>query len=194
MNSGNRSQGGWSIFAVLATVTVIGSVAGAYYVPKFAPPELMEQVLKVSAYIVGIVWALSYQFFTKLTEVTETAGLDHRQHSRLESVVRVRVRRFWLGSGLLLICGVVLAIPSVLTASKIAVPKLLWPLCILALGCCVVLLARTIRLSEELRAFRSEVKENERREKERAEQLAELKKVVGDGWERDPQYSGFRGE
>ncbi|WP_459199039.1 hypothetical protein ACQVRX_11160 [Ralstonia pseudosolanacearum] len=176
-------------------MTTIVAVVGAYFLPKLIPNGLLEQLLKFSAVGIGVIWTLSYQVFTKLTDITETPGIDYRQHERLEDIVQVRVRRFWFGSILLFLCAIALTVPSLLTASSLQIPSAVWPFGILALGCCAVLLGRTIHLSEELRAFRSAVKESERREKERATQLAELKKAADQStWEKDPQLSGFRGE
>jgi hypothetical protein len=180
-----------TIFRGLVCVA-IASAAG-YYLAGLVPQKLFAAILKYGTAIVGIVWAFSLYVYNKLTDLTDTSGLSYKQHRNIELEVRVRLQFFWWRSAVLLVTAIAINAPGIaLDSGYTSLPRSLYAMSVGALALSIYLLRRTWAELEDIRQFKSYVKELEREEKARAEKVTALSKLDSSKWEEDPLLDGFR--
>lgn len=184
---------GLAITTFRGLICVAVATAAGYYLADLVPQKLFATVLKYGTAIVGIVWAFSLYVYNKLTDLTDTSGLTYKQHRSVELEVRVRLQMFWWRSAVLMVTAIAMNSPSIALDSGIAtLPRAIFAVSLGALALSVYLLRRTWSELEDIRQFKSYIKELEREEKARAEKVAALSKFDSSKWEQDPLLDGFR--
>lgn len=163
-----------------------------YYSKNVVPDLVLQVVFKYLTGVVAITWVFSYSVYTKLVDITDAPGLDYQQHRSLESIVKVKIRKFWINAIILGFIGVLLNIPSILQEAKIPVPSLVYSLTFMALVLCFSFLLNSWGQLEEIRQLKSKLREDQRREDLRTQQLKNLPPSAGKDWENDPKLDGFR--
>ncbi|MBB1636080.1 hypothetical protein [Cupriavidus sp. UME77] len=165
-----------------------------YWLSSRVPLLLLQSALKYATGLVGLVWFFSLYVYNKLTDLTETTGLDHRQHLDIELEVRVRLHWFWWRAAVLLACGVVMNMPAIATEAKVSVGTWFYVGGFSALALAGFMLRRVWAELEDIRQFRSYVKRLDRENTERAAQATALSAAKPTTWEADPALDGFRSE
>lgn len=178
--------------------TLIGGVlavcagVGGYALAGYIIPALFAGLLKYAIGIVGIVWLFSLNVYNKLSDSTDLGGLDYRQHRHLEAEIRVRLNWFWMRALFLAIISFLLYAPSILSDAKLPIPPWVFGAACAALSLALFSLRRLWNELEEIRELKSHIKELERREAERANQVKALKDGAKNPWEPDARLDGFR--
>lgn len=172
------------------------AVAGAagFWLSSEVPLQLLQSSLKYATGLVGLVWFFSLYVYNKLSDLTETPGLDHRQHLDIELEVRVRLHWFWWRAAVLLMCGVVMNTPAIATEAKLQIGKWFYVAGFSALALAGYMLRRVWAELEDIRQFRSYVKRLDRENAARTAQASALAAAKPANWEPDPALDGFRGE
>lgn len=178
-------------YAALVCALAVGCSAIAI---RYLQTAITIQLLKYSIGIIGIVWAFSMLAYNKLWDVTDLPGLDFRQHRNIEIEVRSSLQWFWLRAIFLGILGLIMSVPAIIFEAKIALPNWVIRCAFVAFALALFSLRRLWDELEEIRELKSRIKEIERMEKERAEQIKSLKESLKDGWSQDSQLDGFRSE
>ena len=176
-------------FTVGLLATMVGAAVG-FWAAGLVPSGTLISILKYSTVLLGIVWAFSMIVYNKLSDLTDVAGIDYKQHRGLESAVRLRLQWFWFRALILALAGLVANVPMFLRDGGTTPGTLSFSIATGSLALALILLRRVWAELEEIRALRSEVKELERREKQRAEQIASLREGVTD-WKADPQLGNL---
>lgn len=176
-------------FFVMAATGSIG-----YWLSGRVPLPLLQSVLKYATGLVGLVWVFSLYVYNKLTDLTETSGLDHRQHLDIELEVRVRLHWFWWRAAVLLVCGIVMNIPAIATEGKLPVGTWFYAAGFSALALATFMMRRVWAELEDIRQFKSYVKRLDRENTARAAQASTLAATRPTTWESDPVLEGFRSE
>ena len=165
--------------------------AGGYFAGLYIPHEVIAPLLKYAIGIIGVVWVFSLTVYNKLSEVTDISGLDYHQHRNVEIEIRARLQWFWLRAIFLGLLALTMYVPTILNEAKLSIPDLVIGVASGALALALFSLRRLWSELEEIRELRSHVKEIERREKERTDQLKSLKDGQEE-WKPDPILNGFR--
>jgi HAMP domain-containing protein len=131
--------------------------------------------------------------YNKLSDLTDLPGIDYKQHRGLESAIQLRLQWFWFRAGALAIAGLVANLPMFLKDGGITPTPWTFAIATAALALALFLLRRVWAELEDIRELRSEVKELERREGQRTEQIQTLRDGVAE-WESDPNLKGFGGK
>lgn len=166
--------------------------AGAYYGSQYIPSAVMAGLMKYAIGLVGVVWLFSLSVYNKLSDVTDLPGIDYKQHRSLEFEVQSRLQWFWVRAFFLAIVALLMYVPSLLTDARLAVPSWIYTLSGGALGLAIFSLRRLLSEMEEIRELRSQVKELERRERDRSETVNVLGADIKSGWTADQRLNGFR--
>lgn len=171
-------------------------VAGAigYWFYKQFPVLLLQSFLKYATSLVGLVWLFSLYVYNKLTDLTETPGLDHRQHLDIELEVRVRLHWFWWRAAILLACSIVTNAPALAVEAKLPAGVWFYAAGFSALALASFMLRRVWAELEDIRQFRSYVKRLDRENIALASQVAGLTATKPAEWQPDPILNGFRSE
>lgn len=94
---------------------------------------------------------------------------------------------------MLLVTAVAINSPGIaLDSGYQNLPRAVYAVSLGALALSIYLLRRTWTELEDIRQFKSYVKELEREEKARAEKVAALSKLDSAKWDEDPRLDGFR--
>lgn len=176
---------GGLLIAVMATA--------GYYAPQYVAPVVLAGLMKYAIGLVGVVWLFSLNVYNKLSDVTDMAGIDYKQHRNLEIEVQSRLQWFWVRAFLLAVVALAMYSPSILNDAKQVIPAWVLALSGGALALAIFSLRRLLSEMEEIRELRSYVKELERREKERSEVVKTLDGDVKTLWVADARLDGFRG-
>lgn len=176
------------ILACVASTTI------TYLLCRYLPEEIIIKLLKYSIGIIGIVWAFSMLVYNKLWDVTDLAGLDYRQHRNIEIEIRSRLQWFWLRALFLGLLALTMAMPAIVSEAKYVVPSLLIYIASCAFALALFSLRGLWAELEEIRELKSYVKEIERLETERANQVKSLKDGLKEDWTPDSQLDGFRND
>lgn len=168
--------------------------AAGYYASRYVAEAVLVGLMKYAIGLVGVVWLFSLNVYNKLSDVTDLAGLDYKQHRNLEIEVQTRLQWFWIRAFFLAIVALAMYLPSILTDAKQPVPAWVFGLAGGALALAAFSLRRLLSEMEEIRELRSHVKELERREKDRAELVKTLKDDAKTRWEPDERLAGFRND
>lgn len=192
MTSDQRSRHS-VVRTVIGGAVVAAALSAAGYLASLAVAEpVLVGLLKYAIGLVGIVWLFSLNVYNKLSDVTDLAGLDYKQHRNLEIEVRSRLQWFWIRAFFLAVVALAMYLPSIFSDAKIVVPHWVFALSCGALALAIFSLRRLLSEMEEIRELRSHIKELERREKEREEIVKGLRTDAKSSWTPDPQLDGFR--
>lgn len=176
---------------LLALLLFIAAFSGGYYASLHIPHEVIAPLLKYAIGIIGVVWFISLTVYNKLSEVTDISGLDYHQHRNVESEIRARLQWFWLRAIFLGLLALTMYAPTILAEAKFPIPDWVVGIASGALALALFSLRRLWKELEEIRELKSYVKEIERREKERIDQIKSLKEGQEE-WKPDPLLNGFR--
>jgi hypothetical protein len=154
----------------------------------------MTGLMKYAIGLVGVVWLFSLNVYNKLSDVTDLAGIDYKQHRNLEIEVQSRLQWFWVRAFVLALLALAMYTPSILAEAKQPIQDWVFGFSSGALALAIFSLRRLLSEMEEIRELRSHVKELERREKERVEVLNNLKADAKVAWLPDERLEGFRGK
>lgn len=176
-------------YAMLACTLAIGC---SYISVRYLPEEITIKLLKYSIGILAIVWAFSMLVYNKLWDVTDLPGIDYKQHRNIEVEIRSRLQWFWLRAFFLGALAVMMAVPAIVSEANYVVPKIVIHIAFCAFALALFSLRMLWAELEEIRELKSHVKEIERREKERAEQVKLMKEGLKEGWSTDPKLDGYR--
>jgi hypothetical protein len=175
-----------------ATLVVSIAAWGGYALSAHVPMELLSALLKYSTGIIGIIWLFSVTVYNKLSDITDISGLDYKQHRHIEVEVRGRLQWFWFRALVLGLLALGVNLPSIALEVKLPISPRMIAAGFGALALSLFSLRRIWRELEEIRQLKSYIKELERREKERADQVKELKDGLKAEWEPDTALDGFR--
>jgi hypothetical protein len=179
-----------SLFRTLllgAICVAIGSSFG-FWVADVLPDRTLISFLKYATVLLGIVWAFSMIVYNKLYDLTELAAIDYKQHRGLESAIQLRLQWFWFRAVILGMSSLIINVPMFLKDGGIDPTPVFFSIAFGVLMLSLFLLRRVWLELEDIRELRSAVKEIERREKKRTEQVQALKDGTKN-WEDDPQLS-----
>lgn len=177
---------------IIASILCVASMALGYYLEKHIPKAVLIPTLKFFIGIIGVVWLFSLNVYNKLSDVTDFAGLDYRQHRNIEFEIKNRLSVFWLRAIFLGLLGFCMYIPTILNEAKLPIAAWVFGISIAALSLAFLMLQKLLAELEEIRELKSYIKEIERREKERSEQVKTLKESLKDAWVSDSNLDGFR--
>ena len=180
--------------ALSGGISVAILAAAGYYAAQHVAGSILVGLMKYAIGLVGVVWLFSLNVYNKLSDVTDLAGIDYKQHRNLEIEVQARLQWFWIRAFFLAVVALAMYLPSILTDAKQPVPAWVFGLAGGALALAAFSLRRLLSEMEEIRELRSHVKELERREKERAELVKSLKDDSKGAWTPDERLDGFRSE
>lgn len=183
--------------SVLFTAIAGGSIfflmsMGGYFSAPYIPAAVTISLLKFSIAIIGIVWFFSLAVYNKLSDITDLLGLDYHQHRNIESEIRSRLHWFWIRAIFLGLLAILIYTPSIVREAGFSVPSWLIAIAFGSLGLAFYSLKPLWGELEEIREFKSYVKEIERREKERTEQIKTMKDGLKTEWQIDQNLDGFR--
>lgn len=143
---------------------LIGAAVGAGLFP-FATYHLVGAAAKTLAVFLGTVWVTVMAFAVKLADVTEAPALSVSEHRELEAKTRHAVKRVWLFAAGNAVAALCVLLPSVMVDGKEAVYQWMAALAGGAGGFSAFSVIAHAAWQEEMRQFRSELRERERREK-----------------------------
>lgn len=192
MNNGTRSRCGVLKTTLMAGAIFMAAVLFGNLATQYLPHNLLIPLLKFSIAIVGVVWFFSLTVYNKLSDITELSGLDFRQHRNIEIEIRARLHGFWLRAIYLGLLALTMYTPSILKEASITIPNWLIGLAFGALALAFFSLKPLWVELEEIRELKSYVKEIERCEKEKTEQLKKLNEGLKTEWQPDSSLDGFR--
>ena len=177
---------------LIGSVLCVGLGVAGYFSERYVPYLVLISLLKYFIGIIGVVWVFSLTVYNKLSDVTDISGLDYRQHRNIEGEIRARLHWFWLRAIFLGLLALGMYVPTILDEAKLHIPAWVFSAAFAALALALFALRRLWGELEEIRELKSYVKEIERREKERADQVKALKDAHKGKWESDPKLDGFR--
>ncbi len=143
---------------------LIGAMVGAGLFP-FATYHLVGATAKTLAVFLGTAWVTVMAFATKVADVTEAPALSASEHRELEARTQQAVKRVWLFAAGNVFAALCVLLPSVMVDGKAAVYQWMAALAGCGAGFSVFSIIAQAAWQEELRQFRSELRERERREK-----------------------------
>lgn len=103
-------------------------------------------------------------FALKVADVTEAPGLSQSEHEHLELKVRGAVRRVWIYAGANALAALLILLPSIVIDAKGALPGWMPILAGAGVGFSTYSIIAHAWWQEELRRFRSKLRERERAE------------------------------
>jgi hypothetical protein len=168
--------------------------AAGYYASLYVAGAIMAGLMKYAIGVIGIVWLFSLNVYNKLTDVTDMAGIDYKQHRSLEIEVQSRLQWFWVRGFFLAFVALAMYLPSIFFEAKLPIPSWVFGLSGGAFALAIFSLRRLLSEMEEIRELRSHVKELERREQARSEIVKALKDDAKTEWVPDGKLDGFRGD
>lgn len=176
----------------VAVLVVSLAAWGGYALSAHVPMELLSALLKYGTGIIGIIWIFSITVYNKLSDITDISGLDYKQHRHIEIEIRGRLQWFWFRALVLGILALGINLPSIALEVKIPISSRMIAIGFGAFAFGLFSLRRIWRELEEIRQLKSYIKEIERREKERTDQVKELRDGLKTEWEPDTALNGFR--
>lgn len=132
---------------------------------SYAPYLLVGATAKTLAVFLGAVWITVMAFAVKIADVTEAPSLSASEHRELEAKTRQAVKRVWLYAIGNVIAALCILLPSVMVDGKTTVYQWMAALAGCGVGFAVFSVIAQAVWQEELRQFRSELRERERKEK-----------------------------
>lgn len=153
-----------SSLKLAVALMLIGTAVGAGLFP-FATYHLIGAASKTCAVFMGTVWVTVMAFAVKVADVTEAPALSPSEHRELEVKTRLAVKRIWLFAAGNLVAAMFILLPSVMVDGKTVVYQWMVALAGGAAGFSAFSVLAQAAWQEELRQFRSELRERERKEK-----------------------------
>jgi drug/metabolite transporter (DMT)-like permease len=150
----------------VALIALGGVGGGAAFL--FLPEAMIAAAAKTAAVFLGTVWVTIMAFALKMADVTEAPGLSQSEHEHLEFKVRGAVRRVWIYAGANALAALFILLPSIIIDAKGVLSAWMPILAGAGVGFSIYSIIAHAWWQEELRRFRSTL-----RERERAEQAAE---------------------
>jgi len=172
----------------LGGTCIVAGASFGFWITGVLPDQTLVSFLKYSTVLLGIVWAFSMIVYNKLYDLTELAAIDYKQHRGLESAIRLRLQWFWFRAVVLGICSLIINVPMFMKDGGLAITPAIFSIAFGTLMLSLFLLRRVWLELEDIRELRSEVKEIERREKKRTDQVQALKDGAK-SWEDDPRLT-----
>jgi len=163
---------GWEIFRPVLFGAAFAALT--FWLQKGVATSLISEVFAWASGAAAAAWALAFYGFGKLSELTELPALYARQHSRVEVLVARYTRRLWGQGALLAVSALASALPALLLQSQTSVPEYVFWIAGAALGVVLSCVLRSYFLIEHVRKFKSEMRQQDRREAARREQLKTL--------------------
>lgn len=190
MNAVLRRKPGVLRVAITGGLLVLMCAGAGYEVSTRVPDGTLISLIKYATVILAVVWGFSMAVYNKLSDLTEIDGIDYRQHRGLEVAIQLRLQWFWYRATLLGFVGLSANLPMFMKDGGITPPPWAFSVAFGSLALALYLLRRVWAELEEIRALRSEVKELERMEEKRAEQVRSLKNGTEE-WSPDARLSGI---
>ena len=178
--------------ALTGVVVFAAAATSGYFASRYTAQGVLVPLLKYTICIIGGAWFFSLTVYNKLSDVTDISGLDFRQHRNIETEISARLHWFWLRAIFLGLLALAIFVPTILSEAKLTIPDWVIAAAFGALALALFSLRRLWGELDEIRELKSYVKEIERREKERADQVKTLKESGKDEWQPDPHLNGFR--
>ena len=147
-----------------AGIMLLGACVGGFLC-AWAPYYLIATVSKTAAVFIGTVWVTVMAFALKIADVTEAPNLSPVEHRKLEAKVRAAVKTVWLYAAGNVLAAVLVLIPSVLAESRMPIYDISVVAAGMAAGFAVHSVIAHAVWQEELRRFRSSLRERERTER-----------------------------
>lgn len=189
MNSHQRRRTGL-LRVVVSGALLVSIFAGiGIWVGSIVPVGTLVSLVKYATLLLGAVWAFSLIVYNNLSDLTNLPGIDYRQHRGLESAIKLRLQWFWYRAMILGVVGLTANLPMFLQEGNITPKPWAFAVAFGALALAMFLLRHVWVELEDIRELRSEVKELERMEHERAEQVRSLKEGERT-WEPDARLVG----
>lgn len=159
-----------------ARAALFGSLCAGltFWFMNGAPRAVLAEAFAWAAGGAALAWALAFYGYGKVAELTDLEGLDHRQQARLEVVVAQHTHRLWAQGLLLLVSAAATAAPALLTKVKVAPPDYVFWIAGAGVGIVVSCVLRSYFLVEGTRRFKSEMRQLDRRERERRQHIESL--------------------
>lgn len=140
-------------------------------------PQQLSNLLKWVLGIFAFLWSVLLGFMAKVSDITDVPGITYQQHQELDRAVQQKLGRLWALARANILAATFLLIPTMLLEKGISVAP--WVAAVIggvvggAVSC---ILLYEIWL-EELRSFRSALKQKEREEKARETVLKKLEQA-----------------
>ncbi|MDG3066069.1 hypothetical protein ACFQ4M_16950 [Thauera mechernichensis] len=144
-----------------AGLMLLGALAG-WALFLWAPYHLIGAISKTSAVFIGTVWVTVMAFALKVTDVTEAPNLSPTEHRDLEAKARKAVKTVWLYAAGNVLAAILTLVPSVLVEAKMPIYALTVAMAGAAVGFSTHSVLAHAYWQEELRRFRSSLRERER--------------------------------
>lgn len=157
---------------VRVTLIALGGLGGAVSF-LFLQPAMIGAAAKTAAVFLGTVWVTVMAFALKIADITEAPSLSPGEHENLEIRAREAVRRVWVFAGANAVAAVFVLFPSVVVDAKEPLSAWMTIVAGAAVGFSVYSILAHAWWQEELRRFRSKLRERERTI-QHAEKLAKL--------------------
>lgn len=144
-----------------AGLMLLGALAG-WALFLWAPYHLIGAVSKTSAVFIGTVWVTVMAFALKVADVTEAPNLSPAEHRDLEAKARKAVKTVWVYAAGNVLAAILTLVPSVLVEAKMPIYALTVAMAGAAVGFSTHSVLAHAYWQEELRRFRSSLRERER--------------------------------
>lgn len=178
---------------ILLILLLAGATAG-WMAHVFLPATLLVATSKWFGSVFGLIWAGMLWLLPKVEELTDSSGLSYGQHRRLETIIRSKISTIKK----LVVCNMIAALltflPEALTLATLPLPGWIFALAGAAVGFALFGFGLFLAWREEIRAFRSRIKEEERLQAAREKALTALKGKDGEIPTVDSRLDGFRNE
>ena len=178
-----------AVILFVASLATLAGVAGWVLLPTVGTSFLLSMATALTIGAAGLVGFTGLMIW-RVSDVIEIAGLQARQHERLDAIARRRlVWMLWLVAAGMVGVALLQAPRVAMGLYALGAPPR-WALSMASVG--IVVLGLTLvgglRLFFELRDFRSAMLLEDRRRKERE---AALKELAPGPWQSDPRLDGF---
>lgn len=157
-----------------AGIIAVGALAGGCLY-LWAPYHLIAAASKTTAVFIGTVWVTVMAFALKVADVTEAPSLSPAEHRQLEAKARAAVKTVWLYAAGNVLAAVLVLIPSVSADGRMPIYAASVVIAGMAAGFSAYSVIAHAIWQEELRRFRSSLRERERTEKAHEVLLASIK-------------------
>lgn len=178
---------------ILIFLLAAGAAAG-WGVHVFLAAPLAISVCKWLGGVFGVVWAAMLWLMPKVEDITDSSGLSYEQHRRLDPIARHKMIVIKRLAFLNILAALLAFTPEALQTAKLPMPAWLLPLVGGALGFALFGIWLFFEWREEIRVFRSKLKEQERLQAARDKALAALKGKDSEQPSPDTRLDGFRND
>lgn len=155
---------------------LLGGFAGLYIGSTYPSTQIAE-IAKWGLGVFAFLWTVLLGLMGKVSDITDIPALSYEEHLRLDKIVKAKLRNLWAISRINVLMSAICLIPVLSLEKGSAVNPILCSLvgCVIGGGLfCVLLYEYWL---EDLREFRSNLKEKERLAKAIQEATAPLKEV-----------------